>query len=82
MTGAERKALWRNYKYDAGCRDCGTRSGVLEFDHLPQHEKLFTISEAIPRTGLYGDAEIAAEVAKCEVVCAPCHHKRTSGRLR
>lgn len=81
MTGKERRAYWAAYKAQQGCTDCGCKdSDILEFDHLPGHEKLFTIGEAVMQTGYHSDADIVAEVAKCEVVCNPCHLKRTVSR--
>ena len=81
MTGAERRAYWATFKRRAGCTDCGTHDWrVLEFDHLPGFEKLFTIGEAVKLTGFYTDEQIAAEVTKCEVVCNSCHLSRTMMR--
>jgi hypothetical protein len=81
MTGQQRRAFVAGIKDANGCSDCG--SGVsLTFDHLPQYPKLFDISEGVRRTGLWTDAELLAEIAKCEVVCAPCHNRRTIQRNR
>jgi predicted nucleic-acid-binding Zn-ribbon protein len=81
MSGAERRAFWATYKMRCGCSDCGTHEWeVLEFDHLPQFEKLFDIGAAVHQTGIYTDQQISDEVAKCEVVCRPCHVKRTGQR--
>lgn len=80
MTGAARKSFWAAYKARKGCADCGDRASVLQFDHLPEHTKLFTIANALGRTRIYSDADIAAEVAKCEVVCNSCHVIRTRHR--
>lgn len=83
MSGKERRAYWATYKAGKGCADCGeTDWRVLEFDHLPEHEKAFTIAHAIKQTGYYSDEDIAAEIAKCEVVCRSCHWARTSQRAR
>ena len=48
---------------------------VLEFDHL--RDKSFAIGTALTR---YGWDKILAEIAKCEVVCANCHRRRTARR--
>jgi hypothetical protein len=58
------------------CADCGERDPVvLEFDHI--EAKSFDIAQALPdrkwRT-------ILDEMAKCEVVCANCHRRRTARR--
>jgi hypothetical protein len=58
------------------CADCGeTDPLVLEFDHL--RDKEFCIGTALCR---FGWARIQAEMAKCEVVCANCHRRRTARR--
>lgn len=56
------------------CVDCGERDPiVLEFDH--QGDKLFSIGSQIrERTW----EAILNEIAKCEVVCANCHRRRTA----
>jgi hypothetical protein len=60
------------------CRDCGeTDPVVLEFDHLG--DKSFNIGQALPERNW---ESILAEMAKCEVVCANCHRRRTARRLR
>ena len=58
------------------CVDCGeTDPVVLEFDHL--RDKLFDIgSGLIHKTW----PMVLAEIAKCEVVCANCHRRRTARR--
>lgn len=61
------------------CTDCSTRDArVLEFDHLPEHEKRMNISELL--TGGYGWSSVEEEIKKCEVVCANCHRIRTIER--
>jgi hypothetical protein len=58
------------------CVDCGEADPlVLEFDHL--EKKLFNIAEALPERSW---SSILAEMAKCEVVCANCHRRRTAVR--
>lgn len=62
---------------DVPCADCGGRypPECMDFDHLPDRgPKEFRISRALYRAGR---ERIAAEVAKCEVVCANCHRIRT-----
>lgn len=61
--------------------DCGERDHVvLQFDHLDR-----TTKAGSPQVLLYGrggyDA-FHAEVAKCEVVCANCHMRRTAKQLK
>jgi hypothetical protein len=58
------------------CADCGeTDPVVLELDH--RGEKLFDIGQALPYRNWQS---ILDEIAKCEVVCANCHRRRTAFR--
>lgn len=58
------------------CVDCGEDDPVvLEFDHL--RDKEFAISQGLR------DREwqsVLDEIAKCDVVCANCHRRRTARR--
>lgn len=57
------------------CKDCGEWDiVVLEFDHV-KHNKTKNISKMISQS--YCWESILAEIAKCEVVCANCHRRRT-----
>lgn len=58
------------------CADCGVQYPhyVMQFDHLPEFEKLFNICTAYLN---HGRQEILAEIEKCEVVCANCHAERS-----
>lgn len=59
------------------CTDCGERDTiVLEFDHV-RGRKLFGISY-LKRMGSL--EQMVIEIAKCEVVCANCHKRRTHAR--
>ena len=65
-----------DYFAEHPCRDCGEDDPVvLEFDHLS--DKAFNISHALPFRAW---ATILAEIAKCDVVCANCHRRRTATR--
>jgi hypothetical protein len=59
------------------CTDCKQtfHFAAMDFDHLPQFEKLDTLSN-LASAGA-SDARILEEVAKCELVCANCHRVRT-----
>lgn len=60
------------------CVDCGESDPiVLEFDHIGS-DKIDNVSRML--TNFCGTELIKAEVAKCEVVCANCHRKRTAAR--
>lgn len=57
------------------CADCGeTDPLVLEFDH--RSDKQFSISSGGDR----GWTAVLDELAKCDVVCANCHRRRTALR--
>jgi hypothetical protein len=59
------------------CVDCGESDPVvLDFDHL--REKRLNVSELANRAVAWD--EVAAEMAKCEVVCANCHRRRSGER--
>ena len=58
------------------CSDCGeTDPVVLECDHL--REKRFEVTNQFASRNWQ---EILHEMAKCEVVCANCHRRRTARR--
>jgi len=65
------------YLSASGCRDCGLRDAdVLEFDHVGK--KKGEISHLV-FTGP-SVRSLLAEMARCEVVCANCHRRRTARR--
>ncbi len=65
---------------------------AMDFDHLPEYPKTAAVTGMIIGTARYtlpdGSTrkytleEIAAEIAKCELVCANCHRVRTSKRTK
>jgi hypothetical protein len=58
------------------CVDCGENDPtVLEFDHVAGKD--FTIGERLRDTRW---ELVLAEIAKCDVVCANCHRRRTAKR--
>jgi hypothetical protein len=66
-----------DYLRDRSCRDCGESDPiVLEFDHVA--EKTAGVSALLTATATV--AAIDAEMARCEVVCANCHRRRTARR--
>lgn len=62
------------------CADCGVQYArqYMHFDHRPGEVKAFDIS-AFARIGA-GTRRLLDEIAKCDVVCASCHERRTSSR--
>jgi hypothetical protein len=77
---AEHVAYVAAIKMEAGCVDCGYRDhpAALDFDHLDPLNKRCQVSAMAGRL----KADIEAEIAKCEVVCANCHRIRTFNRRR
>lgn len=67
-------------KEEKSCADCGVNYPyfVMDFDHLPEHEKSFDIATFSKHHTL---EDIMTEVDKCDVVCANCHRIRTWSRL-
>jgi hypothetical protein len=75
-TAAERIAYLVAYLREHPCADCGEADPVvLEFDHL--RDKKFNISKGIRDRNWQC---VLDEIAKCEVVCANCHRRRTARR--
>jgi hypothetical protein len=64
------------YLREHPCVDCGEEDPiVLEFDHL--RDKKFGISKGLQDRSWQS---VLDEIAKCEVVCANCHRRRTARR--
>ena len=74
----KKRELW-DLKELSGCVDCKEKYPhfMLDFDHLPEFEKLGSPTQII---ATYSSARALVEVAKCEVVCANCHRIRTWNR--
>lgn len=75
---APRQEYVDKIKAERGCMDCGLHpkySQVLEFDHRPDEDKKFHISDGM----IAGTMEdLIIEINKCDVVCANCHRVRTA----
>lgn len=70
---AENRQKMFEYFQTHHCTDCGIDDPlVLEFDHL--QDKQYNVSSMM-RDFVW--VKILQEIAKCEVVCANCHRKRT-----
>lgn len=65
-------------KVATACGDCGRHFSPcqLDFDHV-RGSKYKEVSQLISRSW----ATIETEIAKCDLVCANCHRKRTKKRL-
>lgn len=69
-----RDNLWQ-LLCNSECRACGNNDPeVLEFDHRDETEKQFNVSEMLHS---YSWENILTEIAKCDILCANCHRKRT-----
>jgi hypothetical protein len=73
---AERATFLVEYFASHPCADCGESDPVvLEFDHLG--DKAFNIAKGLRDRSWEALVE---EIAKCDVVCANCHRRRTAVR--
>jgi hypothetical protein len=62
-------------KRDTPCADCGSvfPPCCMHFDHVPERgPKLFNVANCDRAL-----ADVKAEIAKCDIVCANCHAIRT-----
>ncbi len=80
----KRKAIYLGLKQDeidknGGCQwkreyGCDKKEiAIIEFDHLPEYEKTFTISQW-PGLRKYNENDLTNEISKCRVLCR-FHHK-------
>ena len=68
-----------DYLLEHPCLDCGEIDVVvLQFDHLDPENKSDTVANMVSNVCSW--ATIEDEIAKCEVVCANCHTRRTAKR--
>lgn len=77
---ADKAAMIRKHKQESPCTDCGLHFhfAAMDFDHRPGEVKSFNLSQ-VGWSG-YGYETIAAEMAKCDLVCSNCHRVRTWSR--
>jgi 5-methylcytosine-specific restriction endonuclease McrA len=74
---AEFRSNMLDYLSDKACVDCGEDDiRVLELDHIHPEQKNFNISQAV-KFG-YSWEEVLTEMAKCRILCANCHKRRTA----
>lgn len=73
----ERRHWLDSVKIAAGCKDCGCPgpAEVLTFDHV-RGDKKFGVGSSWNQ----GKQALVEEIAKCEIVCANCHARRTKAR--
>jgi hypothetical protein len=72
----ERAAYLVEFFRERSCVDCGEGDPlVLEFDHLANKE--FNIAKGLRD---HSWQAVLDEIAKCEIVCANCHRRRTALR--
>ncbi len=67
----QRKA-WALALLGGKCVKCGTAEN-LEFDHIDPLTKSFTIAMRLSK----GEEKLRAELAKCQLLCQPCHLEKT-----
>ena len=74
------RAYARGVKSTTPCMDCGQQFPwfAMDFDHRPDETKLMDISKLVNRMSAI--STLAAEIAKCDIVCAVCHRIRTFSR--
>lgn len=79
-TGASLRKIYTfllEYFTEHPCLDCGeTDPRVLEFDHINPAKKLANVSDLI-HSGKSLKI-IQEEIAKCQVLCANCHRRKTA----
>lgn len=80
--GRNREFILAHFERAGGCADCGEKDPVvLEFDHV-RGKKVNNISTMVFARAMPFDSRVVQdELAKCEVVCANCHRRRTSKKL-
>jgi hypothetical protein len=77
LAKARNRETIRELLRNAECLDCGLREfAVLEFDHREPRDKRDDVSTLVGQYLCW--STIAKEIAKCDVVCANCHRRRTA----
>jgi 5-methylcytosine-specific restriction endonuclease McrA len=71
----QNKAAWVD-KLGGRCHNCGYAGSfeALDFDHIDQSAKTGDISRLL---GGSDDTALAAEMSKCQLLCANCHREKT-----
>lgn len=78
----ENLSLVRELKAKTPCTDCGHNYPyyVMDFDHKDRAQKKFLLS-SLSRSRNTTRTTLLKEIAKCDIVCANCHRKRTYAHL-
>ena len=66
---ARKRQKWID-AYGGECIECGSKE-QLEFDHVDPSQKV------THRIWGWAEARIADELAKCQLLCRPCHQVKT-----
>lgn len=71
-------ARFYTLKQTQPCLDCNKRYPyfILEYDHRDPKTKFRNVSELVTCS----PEALSSEIAKCDLVCANCHHMRTASR--
>jgi hypothetical protein len=71
--------MLRLYKLRHGCMDCGFKDNaeLLDLDHV-RGTKVAPVGKLAGKNASLNI--IALEISKCDIVCKPCHKKRTKDR--
>ena len=69
----ERKQWYKDYKANQSCERCGfSHPAALQFHHRDPKTKKHQVCRMV--SSGHSVKAILAEIAKCEVLCANCHH--------
>ena len=78
---ARNQEIVNNYKMNTGCEDTRCQwegeftPQMLHLDHIDRSTKISDLSTACNRG--WSVKKLMEEVAKCRVLCANCHHRKT-----
>lgn len=75
---AEHREYVRLYKAARGCNACGEREPVVLDLHHHQQDKEFTVAAMLGHVSM---KRLAAEMAKCIVLCSNCHRRLHAGLI-
>jgi hypothetical protein len=73
---ANRRATWIAEQGDK-CNYCSTTQGPFDIDHINRSLKKYKVSQVWFKDKATRDAELA----KCQVLCKPCHKQKTRYEL-